>query len=592
MEAADPFASHDETTFIACEVHADVVNPNSGAKNKINGVLSVVEKKDGIYVEWKPAEISPNSTSQDDDWVIEGEGNKSVGLSYNALVFSVDLKYLRSFTFEDPSNGIASVKFICKDGTVSHVLHFNGGGYSDFVTHLQKYITLSRSSKERNLVVVVDPREDLLEKSVGMLDLNSDIIPRFVANPYRTSMTMFCKVTEFMAPLLDPKAVVNENQIRAIHMLDPNQQAERERETVNKFRSHSEAGFEHFYCVDLPERPKILVRDSPVDEQVWNQHRGEGGKINDVHALKSLIFRGGVERNLRPLVWKYLLGFFDWDKTAEENEQKRKELADDYYRMKLQWMTVNSDQESRFSDFRDRRALIDKDVTRTDRSHSYFRNDQNLDLMRDILMTYCMYDFDLGYVQGMSDFLAPLMVIMDDEVNAFWTFVGLMKRVHSNFEMDQQAIKKQLANLKSLLEIINPRLVNYLGSFHLGNNEGHDSDHMYFCFRWILVNFKREFDFDSIMYLWEVLWTDIPCQNFLLLICAAILDGEINMIIVNNFGLTEILKHVNNLSMKMDLNQMLRDAEAIFHQLAAVQDKLPPHICEILGFVHDRPAAK
>ena len=42
-----------------------------------------------------------------------------------------------------------------------------------------------------------------------------------------------------------------------------------------------------------------------------------------------------------------------------------------------------------------------------------------------------MYDFDLGYVQGMSDFLSPLMVVMDNEVDAFWTFTGLMKRVVS-----------------------------------------------------------------------------------------------------------------------------------------------------------------
>lgn len=122
--------------------------------------------------------------------------------------------------------------------------------------------------------------------------------------------------------------------------------------------------------------------------------------------------------------------------------------------------------------------------------------------------------------------------------------------------------------------------------------EGHESDHMYFVFRWILVNFKREFSFDNIMYLWEVLWTDIPCQNFLLLICAAILDGEVNMIMVNNFGLTEILKHVNNLSMKMDLRTVLLDSEAIFHQLAAVQDKLPKHVCEILGFTYDEDRSK
>lgn len=136
----------------------------------------------------KPAEIPAPGVQSDeeiDSWVIEGDNKsnsppspngKSLGMSYNALVFSTDLKYLRSFTFEDPPNGIASIKFICKDGTTSHLLHFMAGGYTDFVTHVQKYITLNRSSKERNLVMVVDPREDLLEKSVGMLDLNKDIV--------------------------------------------------------------------------------------------------------------------------------------------------------------------------------------------------------------------------------------------------------------------------------------------------------------------------------------------------------------------------------------------------------------------------------
>lgn len=126
------------------------------------------------------------SDDEIDSWVIEGgESGKSngppsptkgLGLSYNALIFSTDINHLRSYTFEDPPNGIASVKFICKDGTASNALSFKAGGYSEFVTHIQKYITLTRSSKERNLVMVVDPREDLLEKSVGMLDLNKDIV--------------------------------------------------------------------------------------------------------------------------------------------------------------------------------------------------------------------------------------------------------------------------------------------------------------------------------------------------------------------------------------------------------------------------------
>ena len=56
---------------------------------------------------------------------------------------------------------------------------------------------------------------------------------------------------------------------------------------------------------------------------------------------------------------------------------------------------------------------------------------------QDILMTYVMYNFDLGYVQGMSDLLSPILFVMKNEVDAFWCFVGFMDRVASNFEFDQ-----------------------------------------------------------------------------------------------------------------------------------------------------------
>ena len=80
-----------------------------------------------------------------------------------------------------------------------------------------------------------------------------------------------------------------------------------------------------------------------------------------------------------------------------------------------------------------RPSFLDKDVQRTDRTHSYFVGDDNVNLttMREILMTYNMYDFNLGYVQGMSDLLAPIMVVMENEVDSFWCLVGYMEKIVS-----------------------------------------------------------------------------------------------------------------------------------------------------------------
>lgn len=36
-----------------------------------------------------------------------------------------------------------------------------------------------------------------------------------------------------------------------------------------------------------------------------------------------------------------------------------------------------------------------------------------------------------GYVQGMSDMLAPILYVVDNEVDAFWCFAGLMDRMVS-----------------------------------------------------------------------------------------------------------------------------------------------------------------
>lgn len=64
--------------------------------------------------------------------------------------------------------------------------------------------------------------------------------------------------------------------------------------------------------------------------------------------------------------------------------------------------------------------------------HFFFRN---------ILLNYGFYNPKIGYTQGMSDLLAPILVAVQDESEAFWCFVGLMQRTifvtcPKDFDMD------------------------------------------------------------------------------------------------------------------------------------------------------------
>lgn len=136
---------------------------------------------------------------------------------------------------------------------------------------------------------------------------------------------------------------------------------------------------------------------------------------------------------MRKEVWKFLLDYYPWDSNETERQRLVAVKREEYYTMKLQWKTMSKTQEDNFSDYRDRKSLIEKDVTRTDRTLDFYAGDNNSNLQKlnDILMTYIMYNFDLGYVQGMSDLLSPILQLLENEEDSFWSFVGFMNKVVS-----------------------------------------------------------------------------------------------------------------------------------------------------------------
>lgn len=478
------------------------------------------------------------------------------------------------------------VRLVTKaDGKTHSEYFFQHGNADGFVRGLQTTHCLRRSSNKRDLFEIVDNIEhdnEKLRKTFAELKIE-DIkgsggttwISSMVRDPFGQTMGFLAKMSDAYAvfPGVSDTGAIGVSGTRSGYsspigneVFGSSTSTADEYEVLGTSPRQSSDDDNHIKELEdhLPPRPKV-VRGSPLTQKQWGEFISEDGRVSDVERVKEVIFRGGMEHSLRAEVWKYLLGYFRWDDSKEQRMHHQKVKMNEYFSMKLQWLSMSPQQELNFGGFATRKSQIDKDVQRTDRTIDYFAGDNNANLNRlqDILMTYVMYNFDLGYVQGMSDLLAPILCIMQDEADAFWCFVGFMDMVYTNFDVDQAGMKRQLKDVTQLIALANPRLSNYM--------KDQQSDNMYVCFRWLLVWFKREFTYFDIMSLWEVLWTGLPCINFHLLVSVAILDDQMDTIISGRFEFNDILKHVNELSFKIDYRHILAKAEAIYLQIKAAE---------------------
>ena len=258
------------------------------------------------------------------------------------------------------------------------------------------------------------------------------------------------------------------------------------------------------------------------------------------------------------------------------------EKRNEYYRLKRRWWEDTSRQQT--DEFwKDQKSRIEKDVHRTDRNISLFEESDtphpdpesrfaevgtnlHLEQMKDMLITYNEYNVNLGYVQGMSDLLSPLYVVFQDDAIAFCAFCNFMERMERNFLRDQSGMRQQLLTLDQLVQLMLPDLYKHL--------EKADSTNFFFFFRMLLVWFKREFEWDQILRLWEVLWTDYLSSQFVLFLALALLDKHKEVIMTHLQQFDEVLKYMNDLSMTIDLEDLLVRAEVMFKRFKRTVDMI------------------
>ena len=117
-------------------------------------------------------------------------------------------------------------------------------------------------------------------------------------------------------------------------------------------------------------------------------------------------------------------------------------------------------------------------------------------------------------------------------------------------------MKAQLSVLQELIALMDPQLYSHL--------EKTDSLNLFFCFRWILIAFKREFKLEDCLSIWEAIWSSPSTSSFHLFIALSILESHRGVIMRYLQEFDEVLKYINELAGTMDPYPIINQAEVLY----------------------------
>ncbi|GLU21310.1 hypothetical protein SLE2022_374560 [Rubroshorea leprosula] len=190
-----------------------------------------------------------------------------------------------------------------------------------------------------------------------------------------------------------------------------------------------------------------------------------------------------------------------------------------------------------------------------------------------ILEAYMLYDPEIGYCQGMSDLLSPIITIITEDHVAFWCFVGFMKKARHNFRLDEVGIRRQLNIVSKIIKFKDCHLYRHL--------EMLQAEDCFFVYRMVVVLFRRELSFEQTLCLWEVMWADQaairygigksawikirapPTDDLLLYAIAASVLQRRKLIIEKYSSMDEILRECNSMAGHLDVWRLLDDAHEL-----------------------------
>ncbi|KAJ7317710.1 hypothetical protein JRQ81_003872, partial [Phrynocephalus forsythii] len=296
-----------------------------------------------------------------------------------------------------------------------------------------------------------------------------------------------------------------------------------------------------------PSRREAGKGAPPPSQSIYSLFDSDGRM--DVFRMRKLVYERGTHPIERKITWKFLFGMYPEKSTTEERKELDQQMASQYKWMKHSWkqrfpwaasLRAHSDLElslaiQRYDDeqkeaeaakppmeiynehslpvqfinerqFQQALKDIDTDIPRTDRHRTFFQRDGLVKLLylRDILVTYVAFHQDIGYCHGMNDFASRFLETLDNETEAFWCFVGHMRR--SAWSFTTMGVRRKTQICEEVLRHVDPELYNHIESV--------SKEKLLFCLRWLLLLFQKDLDHPDAVRVLEISALESEKMNF------------------------------------------------------------------------------
>ena len=177
------------------------------------------------------------------------------------------------------------------------------------------------------------------------------------------------------------------------------------------------------------------------------------------------------------------------------------------------------------------------------------KNEIHADVLKRILFVYTYFCPDVSYHQGMNELLAPIFYCYsydktyeeeseeNIEADSFWSFHYLMSKVSLSFvSARKKGLDAKSYIFETCLNFVDEEIYNKLNELNIRSE--------YYCYRWFILLFSQEFDINSVIKLWDLIFSNEDIYYYVVYIGIATMLLKKNVII--NGEMADVMQSLQN----------------------------------------------